>query len=1277
MPGCLSFNVILVNRWYLFSCSQCLHVSANHFTALHDEFTDLGSGFMPQNKKTHTKKKFQAVLQSLFGSQKGSKPDAKFHGKMSGATRQSLAERLSARLTEVMDEGRQVQASSRSEASTDSECAHVVADDAEFGNRLGKSRRARPVEQLGEVPHDAVISAAQAESALGRNLATEWDEDELEQVDDDQRAEEERLMGRLMHPQSDNVDYNLLCWSPDPTDINHAPDLVNAEDMSWPSDIPPRRLTRHDFLFDRESVSRTLRESVDALGAKCASEMKHPASAREHEKEVMRLDPTQRIFYEHVSSWAASKQQWLRDRRNNVPGVSCGPPSLNTLLLGTAGTGKTHTAKLAIQQARRIFGRYGSVLTLAFSGVAAANLGGGSRTIDSVFHTNSSKVLEDAHGEQLDELVAQLGDVELILVDEISTVGAAQFEVMNRRLQQVARVVYRRRFGAEPPEDMGPFGGIGVVLMGDFAQLPPVLATCLLQGSVLVERPSTGLRGLALAGQKLLYSFSDVLRLRRIHRQKGVDAFKESTMRLRDAAITVEDYELWKEHELDPHDVPHWEGGEKLLTTALTLVATNKQAGMVNGSRLASAAPIVDPRMPLAAPACLSSAQVVVRCEARHTNPHRGELRKSDEFRNIRKALHLRVGAKVILCVNFLWDVSTVPLGLMNGARGVIVAIAYAPPGSERMDCLPLAGTGFPQSCSNRFPRGIDQCPVPDFVVVNFPEYTGRVLIPGLPRTWVPIPAEQVGSEMSKSLLRVNIPLRLSWALTFHKCQGITAAEGTVISFLGCNMPAAVSKVGLPFVGWTRATSWSKVAFHGLPPLEEFLAVRTSHEFRVRSGFEDRADSLHEAFLRKCGTSHAQQISEHKSHLNRLLQESQNRAATVEELQDIDAMLAQRGVASLSDSVKSWASTRTGMKSSSGLWSILASFKSSRKSKDVADDKKTSTAQKPSNATFVHQQAMKQLLQEDGHSDELIEAALRDRGSSLIKCQSYLQHIQQGFSVSDDMVEAVSEENWARNYMQELGFSLQSITIALEKADFVFPKALTFLLYGEIDSKRLSRHLQRHVSKKVCPFLPQDRLAHYVERARVDLQIRMTAKDLGMYAGRTTNACFWLSVAAALSRSSWAVTARLRQALPSFQESRNSDFPVRTCDVRHSALGRLAVELRNHMCSGEDAVMLKPYIRDLVYQSFAAVGVTGTPRTLRLFKNWVAKLATSEFADELVVLATAIELSVRIVVVPFTPPEQVSWQISRYPPEDRAVTSNATIYLGNDDVHYVWLQPSL
>ena len=60
-----------------------------------------------------------------------------------------------------------------------------------------------------------------------------------------------------------------------------------------------------------------------------------------------------------------------------------------------------------------------------------------------------------------------------------------------------------------------------------------------------------------------------------------------------------------------------------LLSNGLTLVATNKQAGTVNGTRLAAAAHISNSRVPLAAPGDLSAAQVVVRYEARHAQPHK------------------------------------------------------------------------------------------------------------------------------------------------------------------------------------------------------------------------------------------------------------------------------------------------------------------------------------------------------------------------------------------------------------------------------------------------------------------------------------------------------------------------------------------------------------------------------------------------------------------------------------------------------------------------------
>ena len=211
------------------------------------------------------------------------------------------------------------------------------------------------------------------------------------------------------------------------------------------------------------------------------------------------------------------------------------------LVLGTAGTGKTFTLKCAIDGVRRFLGGFNTVALCAHTGVAAANLGGGASTLDSLFRLAGANADRDLDGEKLGALAQALESTKLIVIDEVSTLGAAQLEMVSRRMEQVSEWRYVRQFRRAPGQGFGGFGGASVVLSGDFAQLPPVRATSLLSQSPLQETQASGLRGRAQLGQQRFKSFSVVIRLRRIYRQRAVDAYKDSITRLRDAACPVAD----------------------------------------------------------------------------------------------------------------------------------------------------------------------------------------------------------------------------------------------------------------------------------------------------------------------------------------------------------------------------------------------------------------------------------------------------------------------------------------------------------------------------------------------------------------------------------------------------------------------------------------------------------------------------------------------------------------------------------------------------------------
>ena len=108
------------------------------------------------------------------------------------------------------------------------------------------------------------------------------------------------------------------------------------------------------------------------------------------------------------------------------------------------------------------------------------------------------------------------------------------------------------------------------------------------------------------------------------------------------------------------------------------------------------------------------------------------------------------------------------------------------------------------------------------------------------------MPCVTAHNERNKRYTRTGLPLRLWWALTVHKAQGLTCPESVLVD-LTTARPGRnpVATAGLAFVAWT----WTRMAIHSLPPLGDFLVVRQSPDFKRREAFEAWADEACDAYM--------------------------------------------------------------------------------------------------------------------------------------------------------------------------------------------------------------------------------------------------------------------------------------------------------------------------------------------------------------------------------------------------------------------------------------------
>lgn len=407
-------------------------------------------------------------------------------------------------------------------------------------------------------------------------------------------------------------------------------------------------------------------------------------------------------------------------------------------LTGAAGTGKSFLLRYCIQELEK---RHppGHVSVTASTGIAAANVGG--QTLHSFAGIGLALGGVNALTKMIEnraEAVQRWQRAQVLVIDEISMISGSLFE----KLEEIARLVRRSN---------APFGGLQLLLCGDFLQLPPV-------SGVQDEKPTLCFQTESWKRCSLDHG---IVLLRECVRQAGDPGFAGLLNEVRVGKVSAETMKMLDSCHTELKPPPPDDG---IVPTKLHCF--NNAVDKINEEQLEQL-----PGKPQ-----VFKANDVWLDEPLGKQQQRTVLDILEK--RVKKQLRLKVGAQVILIKN------RSSLGLVNGSRGVVLGFS------------PKLGHPLVQ-----FDNGADR---------YISEEQFEIRGPG-----------------GATLQRSQLPLKLGWALTVHKAQGLTLTRAELDvsgAFEAGQIYVALSRLRDSDGLWMTGPRWNRSRIKMNPQALQFYA---------------------------------------------------------------------------------------------------------------------------------------------------------------------------------------------------------------------------------------------------------------------------------------------------------------------------------------------------------------------------------------------------------------------------------------------------------------------